>query len=203
MSRFASGAILGFFLGALVVMALAGQSDDGSATHFRLPLKFELEFGEAADSTAEATTNLDSGSDRVAPVKVPEQFQSLVEMRREIGSALAGTMLDVNCPEDSEAEIVAALPAIAAEENSVAPVETQTTTQFAPASPLEQAASEIYRQADACELSCDFERADRFRRLARQIRAEIAGTSAGNPEADAPRATTADARSADDGYPLD
>ena len=42
MSRFASGAILGFLIGAFLVVVLASESQEGSAsTHFKLPLKFE------------------------------------------------------------------------------------------------------------------------------------------------------------------
>jgi hypothetical protein len=202
MSRFASGSILGFLLGAFLVVVLASESQEGfSTTHFKLPLKFELEFGEATAIPAEAiSAKPDDLQEPAAPAKVPAEFQSVVEQRQIIGSALAGTLLDVNCPDDAEAGFVAALKSVAAEAASAPAVETlPVAIAAAPPSPLEGTIAELYRQADECELSCDFERADRFRRLAREIRREIDTSE----KDDGPKATTADTRATDDGYPLD
>jgi len=201
MSRFASGGILGFLLGAFLVVVLASESQDGGATtHFKLPLKLELEFGEATAVIAQQAAGQDSGTEAVAPAKVPAEFQSVVEQRQIIGSALTGTLLDVNCPEERDASFVAALEKVANQAGPPPAIETLPVAALpAPPSPLEGTIAELYRQADECELSCDFERADRFRRLAREIRREIDVPG----KDDAPRATTADTRSADDGYPLD
>jgi hypothetical protein len=203
MSRFASGAILGFFFGALLVIGLAGQSNQGFATgHFKLPLKFELEFGEAAGRATSASSVRPAATLAAAsPARIPAEFQTVVEQRREIGSALAGTILDVNCPEDAEAEFVAALQSEAAKACPPLPAiePPPIVPAGGPTSPLEASIAELYRQADACEHSCEFDRADRFRRLAREIRLEIESPAQG-----APAATTADTRAQqDDGYPLD
>jgi hypothetical protein len=211
MSRFASGAILGFLLGAFLIIVLASDSQEGMATtHFKLPLKVEIEFGDSAATVAgqpvEAqTTAAPVHSAQSTAAALPPDFQDIIEYRRQCGSALAGTMLDINCPDDAEAEFVAGLTASASSDTGQEPSAAIAPVSAPPAiaPPLEQAIADLYRQADQCELSCEFERADRFRRLAREIRGAITEAEPSNEPSDEPSATTADARNADDGYPLD
>jgi hypothetical protein len=131
-----------------------------------------------------------AASDRAAP---DPRVESILQYREEVGSPLAGTILegDSASPEaDREitsilAEVSARAPAdppanLAVPQPTAVPAEP-VNYPHQPASPLATAVEYLYRQASQYESRSDYERADQLRELARRLRREMefAGDSSG------------------------
>ncbi|MDX1946991.1 MAG: hypothetical protein SFU86_16430 [Pirellulaceae bacterium] len=198
MGRLISETILGFFVGAVAILALAGQSEQVSLGHFRLPIHFEFEFGDATADAGQAVA-LPAASftttTTVSDVPPPREFEQIREPRQVCGSPLEGSVLVEGVPpEQLQSEFnsglrtvcqEAATPICVATSPAGCPIASSTVTVSSPTiavtpasalaasevcDDLDATAARLYALAAAYEEQTYYERADEVRSLARNLR---------------------------------
>ncbi len=189
----------------LAVLAAAGGVRFPTHLHYDRPADYS-DLPTPASPTIQSAS-WDAPAEAVSPAALDPRVESILQYREQVGSPLAGTILegDPASPE-THREVSSILAEVSARAPADVPSKispTEPTVDLAPtaeplapstgelvncpnqpASPLAAAVEHLYHQASRHESQSEYERADRLRELARQLRTEIGlGSDASRPVA--------------------